>query len=980
MEHSAVNSSLATWLIVMRQTGVASVARGPMRFVALVWGAIIGFGLIMTPNWAAAADSLGEVQLSLRQTDPGGIAPSSRPRLAVILIDCSSSMTYGVNGDEHLPKGPSNPERWGEMKNGVRSTLEQLLTDSKGIEIRIRFFADALDGSMIRGTLDGPESVKSLMAELDKRRPEGTTVLYKATSEVCQQIIESNRKNRYEWILFGIFSDGKDGTSPAPHTAITRDAKVAELLADARTLEGQFEYLVFTVGPDAKGDYGQAQIKKLNERIPKPPQRPASYVLELAADQPKFLEVRQPAKSGKYSLGLSIADENNAIPQRGMKLKAGLGTTSPIRLVAQEFVVHRGMPASVMLELPAGTDTAQGLSAEITFEPALDASLPFACSGTPQFRLAFPADELLPPAKWQDNFPRAVKRNEPVTFFLDPGKGTNFTWRFTGPGGSLPPEAPREKQFERKFDTAGTWAVEYSCTSQVDTTKVVSKRLHDLEVVDADFHLEPEKLTVDPGVNATIRIVPNPGATSKAIYKADLDDAPLPVDGNQVTVPENLLRDNSHYLTVTASVEAGGRTFDFAPQKKVIKVKRAKIVRLKQGQTSPKPGDKSLSTPESLSPGVESAFQIENVDTGKVSSIGWNYTTPEGKTVSSQGSFLRLTPEACGTLIINATVTMNDGNTIQLLENFNVGGVPPSARPKLAPDVTAIGLLGTSVKLEPGIEGTCREARAWLLAEGDNDTILWEQTFDPRVKQLQIVVPPKLNAGRFRVHLSAAGYSGCEPWKELAPLTLTLTPRRKYELWLLSVAAMGGLGWLLYRWLWHNDPLRWWIDFSFTDPGPPTADSGGSYSLYVGDPTPAAAGHRTNYLGWNRWRKQSFVPLWLFAERADSADGAWLNDLRWAETTLKLVNVWKNPFKLTGDLAVNWKSEVRYNDLEGAEPISRTLWLQPPWDGTGDPPAVWMRMHCPRGGDPHLWFLWVWLAITMIVAALLLPYFNIVTL
>lgn len=978
MDHLAPASRLTTSPDILRRVGVRHPARGCIHFVALAWAAIIACSLIISPHRVAADESLGEVKLSLRQIDPGGTTPSGRPRLAVLLIDRTNSMNWGENKADRI--GPGNERRWDVMRTGVRSTLEQLLEHSQGIKVRIRFFDNTTTDYREDDfeLLDSPAKIDALMRRLPARAGEGATALYDATKQVADDIRKEHKREDFEWIFFGLFSDGADSNSKKA-TEASRDEAIEAFWKASVPLV----YFAFPIGKDERPSYGPkatvVEIVDIPTKIPKPPQRPATYALELAAGQPKFLEYREPAKPGPYSLAISLADADKVIPQEGMKLAATLASASPLRLTAREFVVRRGESTAVPLDLPIGTDVTKGLSAEIAFESAPNGSPPFACSGTAQFRFAFPADELLPKDKWQDNFPRAIKRNEPATFFLDPGKATNFTWRFTSPSGDLPLEKPREKQFERKFDKVGTWSVEYSCTSQVNTSKVESKKLHDLEVVDAEFHLEPDKVAVDPGANATVTIVPNPGATSKATYKADLDDQPVSVDGNKVTVPEKLLKDDSHYLTVTASVEAGGKTFTFTPQKKIIKVKRAKIVRLKQGQSPLKPGDQSFAAPESLSPGVQSVFQVDDIDQGKVASIFWNYVPPGGKSESKQDPFLTVTPEACGDLVVKATVTLKDGNKIELVENFHVGGVPPTARPKLVPEVTAIGLLGTSVRLDPGIEGTCREARVWLTEVDKNTSLEDPLRFDPRVKQVQVVVPSKLRPGRYHVHLNVIGYPSCEPWTELAPLTLTLTPRRQYELWLLSVAAMGGVGWLLYRWLWNNDPLRWWVDFSFTDPGPPTADSGGSYTLYVGDPTPASAGHRTNYLGWNRWRKHSFVPLWLFAERADSADGAWLNDPRWSENTLKLVNVWKNPFKLTGDLAVNWKSEIRYNDLEGAEPISRTLWLQPPWDGVGDPPAVWMRMHCPRGGDPRLWFLWTWLAITLVAAALLLRYFNIVT-
>ena len=939
----------------------------------------------VTPALTHADESLGEVRLSLRQTDPGGVTASNKPRLAVLLIDQTGSMKNLENPNQ--PKSAQNANRWDVMNNGVRQALEQLLTHAKGVKVRLRFFDNTAtphreDDFEI---LDSPTKIDALLRRIPQQPGEGATALFDATTKIVDDIQKEHRREGFEWIFFGLFSDGADTNSKSA-TKKDRDATIQTF----KTSGVPAEYFAFPIGTDTPRDaYGPEatviDIRAIARSIPKPPVRPPQYVLDLAPNQPKLIGPKQSAKQGTYSLGVSLLDDHKAVPNTGMRLIPRISAGSAMRIPSQGLVVGGPTPATLALDVPAGTDVSKGLSAEITFEPDSAAPPPFVCSGTTRLRIAFEADELLPKDKWQGLFPRAVKRGESATFFLDPGKATGFTWVFTGPGGVTEKATPAEKQFETKFETAGTWTVEYSCMSQTDNSKRPSKKLHDLEVVDAEFHLEPARTSIDPGTPVTITIVPNPGATSKATYKAEFDDAAIPIDGNKIVVSGKKLMEDTHFLTVTASVDAGGKTFTFQPQKAIIKVKPgAQIIRLRRGQPPLKPGEAPPLTQESLPPGLESVFQVTNIDLTKVESIEWTYNLPGEQQQTQKGSddLLHLTPAECGPLVIRANVSMKDVKTLAPVEaHFDVGGTPPSATPRLIPDVTALGMFGTTVTLHPGIEGTCKKVSAWLVqAESAADgTRLWEQTFDPHQKHLQIVLPREAGQGKYKVHLRAEPFRGCQPWQLSEPLTLTLTPRPMYERWLVSVALLGGLGWLIYAWLWGNDALRWWIDFSFVDPGPPTTNGGGSYMLYVGEAASAPVGHRTNYLGWNRWRKQAFVPLWLFADRADSTDASWLNDPRWSATTLKLVNVWKNPFKLTGDLAVGWKSEYRYGDLDGAEPISRTLWLQPPWDGAGAPPAIWLRMHCPRGGDPYLWFLWTWLAFTILAAGLLLPYFNIFT-
>lgn len=965
--------------------------RRVIRLLArIAWLIVIGAssGIVRSPASAAPAEQLGEVNLVLRQTDAGGIEPSNKPRLAVLLIDCSESMTWGIKkvNNQNQTARPGNPPRWEDMKTGLRSTLEQLLDASKGIEVQIRFFSNALDQFPgITTTLDGPASIAKIMKELEEKvHPTGKTVLYDATTKVAREISRAHKTKQYEWILFGIFSDGQDDKSRE------FDENDRNKAIDTLKSEAQFENLVFTVGPEANGDYGDAIKQPIGGRIPLPRERPPSYVLELAPGQAAYIEAKKPATAGAtYELGVSLADDKKALANGGMKVTAKLSGTSALLLKSQELVMDGVATATLKLDVRAGADVGKGVSAVIDFAPEPDDKRPFLCSGTAQVRLAFAADETLPNTQWHIRIPAAVKRGDPTSLWIDPGKASRFTWKFKSPGGRVePPYVAELKQFERKFDEAGTWGVEYSCVSQSGKTIPTANPLPSIEVVDADFRLEPREVTVDREQATTVAIVPNPEARTRASYKAVLDEQQLVVSGTTVAIPGTMLAEaGRHYLSVTATVVAGGNTFSFGPHTATIKVKPGvRIVRVKRGDAKLKPDDPQTTT-ESIPPGSESAFQLMDVDLTRVDSIEWTYELPHAGEQTQRGpeDLIRLVPQACGTLKIRAVASMKNGQSlVSREEHFDVGGIPPSATPKLSKNVVTIGT--KSVELNPGLKGTFKTARVWFVPRGAAADAQpeWEQTFDQDPGTLHIDLPKsRLGEGRheYEFHVSMKGYPGCmqEDWTLGAPLVLKLVPRPKYELWLLSVLALLGLGWLLFKWLWGNDPLRWWIDFSFTDPGPPTAEDPGNYRLDVGEPTPASAGRRTSYRGWSRKRKEAFVPLWLFAERADSDDGSWLNDPRWADLTVKIVNAWKNPFEL-GGLGVSWKSERRYAHLESAEPISLTLWLQPPWDGAGTPPAMWMRMRCPRGGDPWLWIFWTYVAGSVAAAIALLPYFGLISL
>lgn len=935
---------------------------------------------------AVAVESLEPVRLVLRQTDAGGVTASNRPRLAVLLIDCSSSMNLGIDANESLPKGPQNPGRWEEMKAGVQKTLDQLLVDSKGIEVRIRFFSSRLDQfRALRERLDGQANVDAIMAELNRMRPDGTTVLYEATTKVAEEIARDNKSRQYEWILLGVFSDGKDGTSPPPYTSTKRDEAIKRLMDEAGLVNSQFVNLVFKVGPQATGNYGAAEITKLGDTIPKPPRRPPSYALELAAGQPSLVDVKQPAKSGGYSLPVVLVEVPKELEPSGMRVVPEIDKDAAFRLASQGLSLAANAPTSVALDLPTGVNVRGGASAVIGFRPA-ESKDGFVCTGFPQVRLVFAANETLDPSEWRSDIPRAVERGASAALWIDPGKATNFTWTFRSPDGKESVSRQEKSRFERSFDTAGTWGVAFSCTGQ-DGSQLPPKKPHPLsniEVVDGSFKLDPQDVTVDAGAEARFAIVKKAGATSAVAYSADLGGLPVTVSGTTLVISGTTLSDVGRYIvSVTGSMQAGGRPFTWTDKANIRVRPGAKIERVR-GQDEVKSGG-----PLSIPPGREAAFQLTNVDAQKIKQIDWKVRLPgesSWKDEPKQEDFIHLTPSRCGTLAIQAVVTTNDGQTLNPVEaHFDVIASPPSANPKLAKTSVLIGT--KTVAVEPNLKGTFKTARLWLVPKGaphDAPPVLEPKTFDQDPGTVQIDLPEaRLGVGRrdYEVRVEMEGYPGCvSEWKQLSPPILKVVPRAKVEIWALALLILGAIWKWLYDLLWGNEPMRWWIDYAFSDPGPPMADGGGNYSIYIADKMSASGTHRTHYLGWSRQRKEAFVPLWLFADRADSTDASWLNDPRWSEATLKIIRYWQNPFVLTGDLGTVWKSENPHGDLESTESISRTLRLQPPWDGAGQPPAIWMRMHAPRGRDPLLWILWIYTLAALACLAWLIPYLGLVPL
>ncbi len=109
------------------------------RTLGSVWLAVaiatVGFGHPVQTGTAAEPEPLGEVRLTLTKQPPPPPA-ERRPRVALFLIDCSSSMREGINGKT---PGPGNPQRWAEVRRGLEQVLRELYAASEGIEVRIRF-------------------------------------------------------------------------------------------------------------------------------------------------------------------------------------------------------------------------------------------------------------------------------------------------------------------------------------------------------------------------------------------------------------------------------------------------------------------------------------------------------------------------------------------------------------------------------------------------------------------------------------------------------------------------------------------------------------------------------------------------------------------------------------------------------------------------------------------------------------------------
>lgn len=546
--------------------GFAQVQQGSSHKFATL--AVLTLACMLAIGFVSAAEpeSLGEVRLSLTKLPPPP-PEERRPRVAFFLIDCSSSMRKGINNDEDV--GPGNLQRWSEMRKGLDQTLGELLEVSPGIEVRLRFFGTFLDCTgqgQVAATLSSPVDVDALMAKVPEQAPTQTactsTALYESTVTCIEQLRQENQLRKFEWWLFGIFSDGGNGIDekrvPRPKPAeVEKEERDAQLLAMQE--EGGSPPLVWIVGPEAqnvanKGDYGPANVKQLGDSIPKPPPQPTRFTLELASDQPGSVQLDRAAKAGRHRITVNVDGDLPA--GSGLTLQPSIDGASPFRVRTQELTVRPGIPGVVELDLPQDVDRARNASATLILSPPVTVKDNVVFSGKPRVSFTFTADRTLPLDQWILDYDPAERRGVKTRFNANPGQATSPHWVFRGPGG----EVEREDGFfvSRAFSVTGPWECEFTCTSE--SSEKLAKRAGTIEIIDADFSINPPEKTMNLGDEVSFEVVPAEAATSAATYAYLLNGRPIDVGQEDKTITllaDSIDRIGQHVLDVVARSRVG---------------------------------------------------------------------------------------------------------------------------------------------------------------------------------------------------------------------------------------------------------------------------------------------------------------------------------------------------------------------------------------------------------------------------------------
>lgn len=526
--------------------------------------ALIGFGHTVPPCTAAEPESLGEVQLSLTKLPPPP-PEERRPRVAFFLIDCSSSMRKGIR--EELA-GPNNPQRWTNMREGLQQTLTKLLAVSPGIEVRLRLFGTFLDCTgqgEVAATLNTPVDVDALMAKVPAEVPNQkkctTTALYESTVTCIEQLREDNRQRKFEWWLFGIFSDGDDGIDkdriPEP-----KDREELKKERDQQLLamkaEGAAPPVVWIVGPEAAklppDVYGSVVILKLDQTIPKPPEPSTDYALELANGQSPGIEIDRAAKAGRHRVIVNLSGDLPA--GAGLTLQPSIDGTSPFQILTKELTFGPGLQAVLELELPRDVDRAKGASATLLFRGSLPKKTD-RISGEPRISFTFTADQTLPVDRWQLDHSPAEQRGKEAWFTADPGQAESPQWVFKGPNGEV--ERQDGRNIRHAFPVAGAWDCVFTCTS--GSGEKLSRQAGVIKIVDANFSIAPAEPRIALGDQVTFAIQSAEGATSPATYTWRLDGKPIDVgpDSRTVTLDgKRIDRIGQHLLDVVAQSKDGG--------------------------------------------------------------------------------------------------------------------------------------------------------------------------------------------------------------------------------------------------------------------------------------------------------------------------------------------------------------------------------------------------------------------------------------
>jgi hypothetical protein len=951
--------------------------------------------------------TLGEVRLALTKL-PAPPPAEQRPRVALFLIDCSSSMRDGVNGPN---PGRNNPQRWSEVRNGLTDVLKQLLAKSPGIEVRLRFFGtflDCLGQGKVTARLTQPSDIDALMAKVPSEVPNKpectTTALYESTVKCVEELRQEHRQRNFEWWILGIFSDGRNmpDSNRKPEARTTLKEQSEQL--NAMVAEGAAKPVVWTVGPDAAqaakdNVYGPSTVQTIGDSIPSPPPKTTSYKLELASGQAPGVQVDHVAKAGPHKLLVSVAGDIPAGTE--VVVKPNLGAASPFRILTEKVVLRPGAPAAVDLDLAQDVDRAKGAAANFVFRAVAEKSVaPISIEGEAQVAFTYTADRTLPPEQWTLIHEPAERRGVKTLFAATPGQCTSPQWTFKGPNGVV--EREQGLIVSRSFSTAGTWNCEFSCTSESGDKP--SKPADPIEIVDADFSIEPPKADIGIDQTTSFKIVPAAGANSAATYACYLDGQRIGIEADGRTInlpPGDIGQIGRHTLSVVARSEVG--EFDWRSEA-AISVKASPRVGIMptefvEGQDN---------VPITIQAAGEIGDAVAVLVNDRVVHEKLNVIYPS----ADQYTQFETKIPAAGITRADLDVTVRPGNRAACSEaRATLTGRPADihaemASPKSGEQVSAKG--GRRIVLESAGDN------ASDVGDIDFQVALAAPDESPKESDLiadeanrwTVAMPRQKRLGKTDVYARPVGgrlrpdVFGEKPWKKIG--TIDVVPEAQWIPFILSL--LGILGGLYLAWtaLGRNAARRWVLQISTKDPGVRGVDEKFTEGELLLNAPATCDEERLSvqsaaepYKGWplRNWLprlpkeflhpleslepKTTSIHMWQIA---NACSKAWLTDMVSKQPNWQIVIDGRRtlmPFMNLPDVQDNqqpWIS-LRSDDAFSVSDCkySETHRLTPLKDRHH---SLWLRVKQPSGVLPEVWIFLGMMALAALLIGYLLTYFH----